>query len=203
MKPYSESCIQNREPILEILREVLATATHLLEIGSGTGQHSVYFAPKLTHLIWQTSELLENIPGILAWHHECPADNLPRPIFLDVEIGPWTAQKFDAIFSANTVHIMGWPQVVKLFAGIGMVLQNGGVFCLYGPFNYGGQYTSESNARFDQWLKQRDPASGIRDLDDLRKLGLLHGLMLEEDHAMPANNRILQWRKQGLPSTLL
>lgn len=196
MKPYSESCDQNREPILNVLRQALATTQHLLEIGSGTGQHSVYFANEFAHLVWQTSELPENIPGILAWHREFPADNLPRPISLDVETGPWPAQKYDAIFSANTVHIMGWPQVVKMFAGIGTGLQEDGVFCLYGPFNYGGKYSSASNARFDQWLKQRDPASGIRDFADLRKLGLLHGLMFEEDHEMPANNRILQWRKQ-------
>ena len=198
MKPYSESCAQNRDPILKVLQQELQQATHLLEIGSGTGQHSVYFAGAFPHMIWQTSELAENIPGIIHWHQDCDAPNLPAPIVLDADKGPWPETRFDAIFSANTAHIMGWPQVEKMFVGVGQCLQMGGSFLLYGPFNYGGKYTSESNARFDQWLQQRDPQSKIRHMEEVQELGLQQGLILVKDHEMPANNRILQWRKAAL-----
>jgi cyclopropane fatty-acyl-phospholipid synthase-like methyltransferase len=196
MKPYAESCEQNRAPILAVLKPRLADSLALLEIGSGTGQHAVYFGAELPQLSWQTSEMAEHHPGIHAWLDEAALANVLPPLALDVsDPGAWPRDAYDAVFTANTLHIMGEPEVAALFAGVGRVLGSGGLFLIYGPFNYGGRYTSDSNARFDQWLKQRDPRSGIKDLDWLKSLADAADLLLEEDIAMPANNRVLVWRK--------
>jgi cyclopropane fatty-acyl-phospholipid synthase-like methyltransferase len=192
-KPFAESCVQNQDVILDILKIEFAPASRVLEIGSGTGQHAVHFARGLPHLTWQPSDVRDHHGGIQAWLDDEGLDNTLPPLALDVVEDTWPEREFDAVFSANTVHIMGWPEVEVMFAGIGQVLESGGVFCLYGPFNYNGEYTSESNARFDQWLKQRDPKSGIRDAGELAALGQQHGLGLARDHEMPANNRILVW----------
>lgn len=196
MKPYSESCDQNRVPILEVLRIELAGRSRLLEIGSGTGQHAVYFGPEFPHLLWQTSDVAAMHAGILAWLLDSDAANVLPPVSLDVCGADWPAKGYDAVYSANTAHIMSWPEVECLFAGVGRVLDSGGVFCLYGPFNYGGRYTSASNARFDEWLKQRDPASGIRDFEALRQLADKAGMTLRKDYEMPANNRTLVWSRR-------
>ncbi|OYY60479.1 MAG: methylase, partial [Hydrogenophilales bacterium 28-61-11] len=164
-KPYSESCEQNREPILAVLREAFADRRRLLEIGSGTGQHAVYFAPELPQLVWQTADVRAYHPGIHAWLDEAALPNVLPPLELDVNQTHWHSGRYDAVFSANTLHIMGWPEVVRFFAGVGNVLEPGGVLVVYGPFNYNGQFTSDSNARFDAWLKARDPASGVRDFE--------------------------------------
>jgi len=197
MKPYSESCEQNREPILEVLRIELAGRSHLLEIGSGTGQHAVYFAPEFPQLVWQTSDISDHHAGINTWLSDAGANNIRPPLALDVCKDTWPAARYDAVFSANTVHIMSWPEVECLFAGIGNTLKDGGVFCLYGPFNYNGQFTSESNERFDQWLKSRDPLSGVRDFEALQELAGKAGLVLKKDYEMPANNRTLVWSKRS------
>ncbi|MGD9095695.1 MAG: DUF938 domain-containing protein, partial [Chromatiales bacterium] len=189
MKPYSESCVQNREPILSVIEPLFRDRKDVLEIGSGTGQHAVYFAAKMPHLTWHTSDLAENHDGIRAWLNEAALPNTTGPVSLDVLDRPWSAPEADAVFSANTTHIMHWDSVVALFGGVGELLRKRGLFCLYGPFNYGGEYTSESNAQFDEWLHERDPLSGIRDFDDLDRLALQAGLRLEHDYAMPANNR--------------
>ncbi len=196
MKPYSESCDQNRRPILEVLKREIAQCRRLLEIGSGTGQHAVYLAGEFPELAWQTSEVPAMHEGIHAWlaDETAPSNVLP-PVSLDVCKDPWPETQYDAVFSANTVHIISWPQVECLFSGVGKVLEPDGVFCLYGPFNYNGCYTSESNARFDLWLKQRDPLSGIRDFEVLNALAETAGLKLKKDYEMPANNRILTWLK--------
>jgi len=195
MKPWSESCEQNRAPILDVLRAEISHCSKLLEIGSGTGQHAVYFAPEFPSLSWQTSDRRENHPGILAWLDDTDANNILPPLDLDVHRDDWPGCCFDAVFSANTAHIMGWTEVQGLFAGVGRILDPGGVFCLYGPFNYGGRYTSESNARFDQWLKARDPKSGVRDFEALQELAADAGMRLRGDYEMPANNRTLVWSK--------
>jgi len=196
MKPYAEACDQNRGPILQVLKQELPGRRRLLEIGSGTGQHAVYLAGEFPDLIWQTSEVPAMHDGILAWlaDDEAPSNVLP-PLNLDVCNDPWPATRYDAVFSANTVHIIAWSQVQCLFSGVGQVLEAGGVFCLYGPFNYNGQFTSDSNARFDRWLKQRDPLSGVRDFEALNELAEEAGLKLKRDYEMPANNRILSWLK--------
>lgn len=197
MKPFSEACLENRAPILERLLPLLAGHRRLLEIGSGTGQHAAYFAPALPHLIWQTSDREQNHAGIRAWLAEAPTANLPPPLALDVDRQPWPITACDAVFSANTVHIMAWESVQRLFTGVAQVLEHEGRFILYGPFNYAGAFTSASNARFDQWLKARDPLSGIRDFEALDALARTAGLALEEDFEMPVNNRLLCWRKQA------
>lgn len=195
MKPLAESCLQNRAPILAVLREVLADRRRLLEIGSGTGQHAVYFAPEFPQLVWQTSDLAENHPAIHAWLEDAGAANILPPLALDVRTVPWPVAAVDAVFSANTAHIMDWPAVGAMFAGVGRVLAPDGVFVLYGPFNYGGRYTAASNERFDAWLRQRDPASGVRDFEALDALAQRAGIALWRDYPMPADNHTLVWRK--------
>jgi cyclopropane fatty-acyl-phospholipid synthase-like methyltransferase len=177
------------------VRNELAGRARLLEIGSGTGQHAVYFAPEFPSLAWQTSDVVDMHDGIRAWLADAGCANILPPLALEVCDDAWPATRYDAVFSANTAHIMSWPQVECLFAGVGRALQPGGVFCLYGPFNYAGNYTSESNANFDHWLKVRDPASGIRDFEALEELAAKAGMALKEDYAMPANNRTLVWLK--------
>ncbi len=197
MKPFAESCQQNRGPILEVLRAELTDKARLLEIGSGTGQHAVYFAGEFPQLVWQTSDVAAMHAGIQAWLDEAALVNIMPPLTLDVCGNQWPQASYDAVFSANTAHIMSWPQVRCFINGVGGVLQAGGVFCLYGPFNYNGQYTSDSNARFDAWLKSRDPLSGVRDFEALDELAREAGLVLKRDYAMPANNRMLVWSKRS------
>ncbi|MFN3751107.1 MAG: DUF938 domain-containing protein [Thiobacillus sp.] len=194
-KPYAESCAENRAPILAVLREVFADRRRVLEIGSGTGQHAVYFAPELPHLVWQTADLPAHHAGIRMWLEDAALPNVLPPIALDVNDTRWHDGRYDAVFSANTLHIMSWREVEQCFAGIAAVLEPGGVLAIYGPFNYGGRYTSESNARFDAWLKARDPASGVRDFEAVDALAQAQGLELWQDIAMPANNRTLVWRR--------
>lgn len=196
-KPYSEACDQNRAPILEVLNGVLGNSQRLLEIGSGTGQHAVYFGAHLPHLQWQCSDVIYHHEGIRAWLDDAALANVLAPLALDVDDDPWPVSdgSMDAVFSANTAHIMSWPQVQRMFDGVGKALALGGVFCLYGPFNYGGAFTSESNARFDGWLKARDTASGIRDFEALKELAVGAEMSLIQDYTMPVNNRILVWRK--------
>jgi SAM-dependent methyltransferase len=194
MKPFSDACERNREPILSVLRRVFGDRTAVLEIGSGTGQHAAYFAPALPHLAWQPSDVAENLPGIRLWREEAQTPRLAQPIELDVD-RPFPDLEADAVFSANTCHIISWPQVERMFAAVAALLPKGGVFALYGPFNYGGKHTSPSNAEFDAWLRGRDPASGLRDFEAIDVLAKRHRLVLEEDNAMPANNRLLVFRK--------
>ncbi len=163
-KPFAPSCERNQGPILEVLQRHLGTTRRVLEIGSGTGQHAVHFAAAMPWLAWQCSDRADNLPGIAAWRDEAALANTPPAIELDVD-GPWPKNGFDAVFTANSLHIMGWPQVEAFFAGVGKVLQEDGLLIVYGPFNYGGDFTSDSNRAFDQWLKDRDPASGIRDFE--------------------------------------
>lgn len=196
-KPFAESCARNREPILAVLREVFADRRQVLEIASGTGQHAVHFGAALPHLRWQTSELPANHAGIRAWLDEAGLANVSPPLALDVNDPVWPVAEVDAIFNANTVHIIAWPSVERMFAGIGRVLAPGGLLCLYGPFNYGGRYTAESNARFDVWLKQRDPVSGVRDFEALDALARAQGLVLHRDFDMPSDNHTLVWRRDG------
>lgn len=194
-KPYAESCDENKLPILEQLQRLLSSSKSVLEIGSGTGQHAVFFAAAMPHLVWHTSDKEENHEGIQAWLHEAGLSNLREPISLDVS-AIWPKHSYSAVFSANTAHIMSWPEVEQLFQGVGRILEAEGYFVLYGPFNYQAHFTSESNRRFDQWLKSRDPLSGIRNFEDLLLLAGSQGLILEEDIEMPVNNRLLVWRKK-------
>ena len=193
-KPYSEACEENKRPILSVIAPLLDSARTLLEIGSGTGQHAVFFAAAMPQLRWQCSDVLENLPGIRAWLSESDLPNLPQPLALDVA-SQWPAGPFDACFSANTAHIMSEPRVAAMLSGVGRVLAPGGRFALYGPFSHGGRHTSESNARFDAWLKARDPRMGVRDIDDLVAIADAAGMDLVDSVEMPANNLILVWEK--------
>ncbi len=195
MKPFAESSEQNREPIFNVIEPLFRDCRSVFEVGSGTGQHAVYFARDLPHLVWHTSDLDENHPGIRQWIEESGLENVRLPVALDTMQSQWPAIKVDAVFSANTAHIMHWNAVEALFAGVGSLLNPGGKFTLYGPFNYQGKFTSESNARFDQWLKDRDAGSGVRDFEALDQLAQQAGMQLVEDFEMPANNRILFWQK--------
>ena len=193
MKQYASACDENREPILAVIRREFSAARQILEVGSGTGQHAVYFGKHLPHLDWQTSDLCENHASINAWCTEAGLANVLAPIELDVTAAHWPDTRYDGLFSANTTHIISWPAVQSMFAGIGKVLRHGTPFCLYGPFNYGGSYTSDSNARFDAWLQQRNPASGLREFEQLDALARDCGMTLKADHEMPVNNRLLVW----------
>lgn len=197
MKPFAESCAQNQAPIYAVLERLLANSSQVLEIGSGTGQHAVYFAKRMPHLLWHTSDREENHHGIQQWLDDAQLPNTRPPIALDVSENRWPALTVDAVFSANAVHIMAWHNVVDYFTKASQLLEKEGLFILYGPFNYDGAYTSDSNARFDQWLKARDPASGIRDFEALNELADNNGLSFVEDIEMPANNRILCWKKRA------
>ena len=194
MKPYAEACDRNRDPILNVLKDCFTASGTVLEIGSGTGQHAVYFAHNLPHLQWIATDRDENHTGIVAWIRDEGSANLQGPLSLDVTNDQWPVEHADYIFSANTAHIMSWPMVEKMFAGIGRVLRADGVFCLYGPFNRNGEFTSESNRQFDAALKARNPLMGIRDDRELKSLAERCALRFVADHVMPANNRILVWR---------
>ena len=205
MKPFSAACDENKQPILGVIQHYFSKATTILEIGSGTGQHAVFFAEQLPHLQWFCSDQLVHHAGIRQWLAEfrktnIPGTNISGPYELDVRHPIWpqaddTGANFTGVFSANTAHIMSWPEVKLMFAGISQRLTSDGYFCLYGPFNYGGEYSSASNAQFDYFLKGRDPQSGIRDLAELQKLASSVSMTFIKDHEMPVNNRILVWQK--------
>lgn len=194
-KPYAESCDQNRNAILDVLQPLLLNSHSLLEIGSGTGQHAVYFTKKLPHITWNTSDRAENIEGIKLWLSDTGNERLPPPIELDVTQDNWPEITIDTVFTANTCHIMNQQSVEIMMAQVGKLIPVGGQLIIYGPFNYNQKYSSLSNEKFDQWLKNRDPESAIRNFEDLNELAGKAGLNLAGDYEMPANNRILHWRK--------
>lgn len=196
-KPFSQACENNKQPILGVLSAAFSQVTRVLEIGSGTGQHAIWFARHLPHLHWQPTEMTGNLSGIRLYLQESELENIAAPLGLDVASLPWQVPPVDAIFSANTLHIMGKQQVRCFFAGIQQILPPGGRVCVYGPFNYAGDYSRESNARFDLWLKQQNPVSSIRDFEWVNELAALAGLGLVADHEMPANNRLLEWTRSG------
>ncbi|HEX5121911.1 MAG TPA: DUF938 domain-containing protein [Rhodanobacteraceae bacterium] len=195
-KPFAPACERNRDPILAVLRPHFADRSRVLEIGSGTGQHAVHFAAALPFLVWQTSDVAENLPGIRAWLDEANLANTPTPLVLDVDDSDWPTTPFDAIFSANTLHIMSWPEVERFFANLDAITTRDAKLAIYGPFNYGGAFTSESNAAFDASLKQRAPHMGIRDIEAVDALARKAGFAMIDDVAMPANNRTLVWQRQ-------
>ncbi|MPY26222.1 DUF938 domain-containing protein [Shewanella psychropiezotolerans] len=205
--PFSQACENNKAPILEVISQVFSTSKCVLEIGTGTGQHAVHFAQALPHLTWQTSDQVCYLDGINAQLKQArslgdqntdPIANIQSPLILDVT-QPWPLAshqtEIDGIFTANTLHIMAKDMVEAFFIGVGKHLRTQGNLCIYGPFNYADNYTSESNARFDTWLAQQDPRSAIRDIEWIVQLAETQGLRLIEDHTMPANNRLLHFEK--------
>jgi cyclopropane fatty-acyl-phospholipid synthase-like methyltransferase len=196
MLPFSAACERNKDPILEVLRVRFADRTQVLEIGSGTGQHAVYFAGALAHLTWHPTEQLAYLADLAERVKLEGPHNLRPPTLLDVRQAVWPLRSVDAMFTANTLHIMSWPEVMALYRGLGAVLAPGGVFCVYGPFRYDGRYTSESNREFDRMLQERDPNSGLRDIREVTTLAEEYGLRLDADHDLPANNRLLIFTKE-------
>jgi trans-aconitate methyltransferase len=190
-KPFSQSCENNKAPILQIISKVFCHPTTVWEIGSGTGQHACYFAKQLPHIEWQPTDRAENIPGIGLWLAETHIPNLKPALTLDVTDAVWPCSTIDALFTANTLHIMSWDEVQILFDRLTEYLNPKALVCIYGPFNYNGTYTSDSNAQFDQWLKSQNPLSGIRNFEDIVLLTTGRHFSLLSDIAMPANNRLL------------
>jgi hypothetical protein len=193
-KPFAPAANENRDAILNVLRQEFKQTNSVLEIGSGTGQHAAYFSQQLVHLDWQASDKREMLAGINMWINDANSQNALPPIELDVSLD-WPQQRYQGAYAANIAHIMHWNEIEALFSGLDQTLTDSAVFCLYGPFNINGDYTSESNRRFDQWLKDRDPESCIRDKNDLDQLALKNGFQLSNEWEMPANNKILCWRR--------
>lgn len=193
-KPFSQACENNKQAILNHLKPMLQECHNVLEIGSGTGQHAVYFGANMPQLIWQCSDRNENIAGIRSWLSNT---TLPAPLTLDVRDAEWAAQQYDAIFSANTLHIMAWAEVEWFFGKANTHLKPTGLLCIYGPFKYQGEFTSASNADFDLWLKHNNRVSGIRDFEAIDTLARRAGLSLLADHDMPANNQLLVWQRRA------
>lgn len=196
-KPFSQACENNRSPILDVLAKEFADQKRVLELGSGTGQHAVHIGPKLPHVLWQTSDLAENIDGINQWIDAEKVVNVLRPLTIDLSkswAGTDFLPQFDAVFSANTLHIMSWEAVEMFFQGLALC-KPGTRLAIYGPFKYDGHYTSESNERFQQWLLEQEPHRGIRDFEAVDALATAAGFSLKKDYAMPANNQLIIWQK--------
>ena len=198
MKQYAPACERNSRPILDVLAPLLKGAGAVLEIGSGTGQHAACFSAALPQLTWRPSDQPGATASIQAWRDESGLPNLLEPLEIDL-LNPatWPEQMFDAMVSVNTIHIVSWEGVEGLFKMASRSLHPGGVLYLYGPFRYTSRPLEPSNQQFDQWLKQRDPNSGVRDFEAVDALAQAAGLSLENDIAMPANNRSIWWRKSG------
>ncbi|WP_422023526.1 DUF938 domain-containing protein [Roseibium sp.] len=202
MLPFSAAADRNKDVILETLRPILADRKKVLEIGSGNGQHAVHVTNALPHITWYCSDLPDNVPGITERLNQDGNDRTPAPLVLDVAAPPWPLpapdgpEAFDAIFTANTLHIMSFEHVEQFFARAGEVLSTqNGALCVYGPLKYGGEFTTESNAAFDVQLKSWSPVSGIRDFEALDTLAQKAGLNFTADHAMPANNQMVLWER--------
>ncbi len=196
--PGSEACERNKGPILAILARVLTGPGLVLEIGAGTGQHAVHFARHLPELTWQPTERREWLEPLAERIRREGPPNLRAPLELDVSATAWPLESADVVYSANTLHIMAWHEVEAFFRGVGRVLAQGGHLAVYGPFRFRGDYTSASNAEFDAYLQSRDPASGIRDFEAIDALAAAGQLQLDANHAMPANNQLLLWRRAGV-----
>lgn len=199
-KLFAPSAERNRQPLRDVLKNVLTGNGLLLEVGSGTGQHAAYLAKDFPAYQWQPTDLPQNLDSIDAWAAESDADNILPARALDLSVdfskSNWPVEQCDAVVCINTIHIVAWPLVENLFRGAGQVLQPGGVIFVYGPYEYSDRPLEPTNAEFNEWLKMRDPESGIRKFDDVNRLATEAGMVLEGDEAMPANNRSIWWRKR-------
>lgn len=195
-KPFSQACENNKAPILEHLRREFADRHHVLEIGSGTGQHAVHFAASMPWLQWLAADRGENHAGVRAWLGEAALPNLHGPLELDVN-ERWPDGPFDAVFTANTFHIMSWTEVERCIAGIGAITVQQARVAVYGPFRVAGACTSDSNTAFDASLRGRGAQMGIRDIEAIERSFDRQGFRLHADFALPANNRLLFFRRRG------
>ena len=197
MKRHAAATDRNREPILGVLTRVLTGGTkNVLELASGTGQHAVYFASQLPHVIWQPSDPDPAArQSIAAWIAEAGLPNVRPPIVLDAADDAWPVERADALVCINMVHIAPWSAALGLFAGAARLLPPDGVLFLYGPYRFAGAFTAPSNEAFDRSLRDQDPAWGVRDVDDLEAAAAARGLVLEDVVAMPANNHCLIFRR--------
>lgn len=193
---FSTACERNQVPILAVLKEWLPVHAQVIEIGSGSGQHAAFFCQQIAGLTWQTSERQECLLDLQA-QLEALSPTLPPAIALDVtNAGQWPSQSFDAVFSANTCHIMPAAAITHLLAGASRVLRPSGLLLLYGPFNYGGVHTAASNASFDQHLRSLDPAMGVRDASELVQQAQNLDLERVADLPLPANNQMLVLKRR-------
>ncbi len=193
--PFSQASENNKIAILEVFSRHFGDKDTVLELAGGTGQHAVFFAGLFTYLNWQASDISSNVATLNRRIEKAELENLPPAVALSVDDKPWDCGVFDAVFTANSLHIMSVGSVENLFSEVGKHINPRGLLCVYGPFKYAGDFTTESNGSFDLWLKQRDPASGIRDFEWVNSLAHSAGLKLLEDNAMPANNQLLVWQK--------
>lgn len=193
-KPFSQACENNKQPILDVLGNYLNTPGSVLEVGSGTGQHGVFFSGQLPHVNWQPSDRAENLTGIETWCRSVNHPNLASPIEFDVTQPATTPAAHDHLFTANTLHIMPWQAVEHFFSLLPKLVNSDGYVFIYGPFKYAGEFTSPSNANFDIWLKERGDHQGIRDYEAVVELATAAGLSIEQDVSMPANNQLLVWK---------
>ncbi len=194
--PFSQACENNKDFILAVLRRHFAKPGRVLEIAGGTGQHAVHFASQMPWLHWQSTDIPSNLARLNVRIGAAALPNLPEALSLDVTQPDWSMAGFDYLFSANSLHIMPQSAVVDFFRPLPHVLNCGALVCVYGPFKYGGEFTTPSNAQFDLWLKSNDPRSGVRDIETVLGLAEDAGLRLLEDNAMPANNQLLVWQKR-------
>lgn len=193
-KPFSQACENNKHAILEKLSAAFPPASVVLEIGTCTAQHVRWFAQAMPAVRWLPSDIPANLPIVRIGLSDCTLPNIAAPLALDVAAEPWPVDCVDGIYTANTLHIMSIDHVAAFFRGVGRTLRPGGTLCVYGPLKYAGEFTTPSNARFDAWLKERDPVSGVRDVETLVAWAAAQGLELVADHAMPANNQLLVWK---------
>lgn len=193
---HAAATLRNRDPILAVLREVLPPRGTVLEIACGSGEHALYFAAALPHLLWQPSDVdAEALQSTAAWRDSDGPANLLPPVRLDVTEAAWPVETVDAVFSANLVHISPWEACLGLLAGAARHLTAEGLLVLYGPYKLDGRHTAPSNEAFDRDLRRRNAAWGVRDVADLVTAAAREGLALDRTIAMPANNQILVWRR--------
>lgn len=195
-KPFAPACERNQDPILNILQSLLVNKKAVFEVGSGTGQHAVYFAKNMPHIVWQTSDLVEKHNGINLWIDASKLKNVKAPISFDVNKDELESNHYDAVFTANTFHIMSWEECCKCISKLSEALKTNGSFILYGPFNFNGQFTAGSNENFDQHLKSQDPKMGIRDFSDIERICNKYNMLFVEKFEMPSNNFILVFTKK-------
>ena len=195
-KPMSPAAERNQEPILKVLKDFITYEDRrLLEVGSGTGQHAVYFAPHFPQLEWHPTDVSGKLKGIKQWMHEAGVRNIQPPVRLEIGKDDFPKLKFDVVFTANTFHIMPWKEGKSLIKLLGHRLREGSRAIFYGPFKYDGQFTSPSNEAFDRQLKESDPTSGIRAFEDINKAMIKNGFELIDDIDMPANNQMLVYSR--------